>query len=65
MMDDPAPNRPAPVPLPADQATEHAAPDLQERFPFSTKEIIRQIYFISGAVIVLLSLAIWLMMSLS
>lgn len=65
MMDDPAQTRPAPVSLPADQAAENMASEMQERSPFSTREIIRQIYFISGAVIVLLSLAIWLMVSLS
>lgn len=58
-MDDPAQTRSA------EQVTEHDAPPLQDRFPFSTKEMVRQIYIISGAVIVLLSLAIWLMMSLS
>ena len=44
---------------------EEAAPTTPERFPLSPKEMIRQIYLISGAVVVLLSLAIWLMMILS
>jgi hypothetical protein len=38
---------------------------VQERFPLSTKDMVRQIYLLSGAVIVILSLAIWLLISLS
>jgi hypothetical protein len=36
-----------------------------ERFLMPPKEFVRLIYVISGAVMVLLSLAIWLMMSLA
>ena len=35
------------------------------RSPISPREMVRQIYLISAVVIVLLSLAIWLMISLS
>ena len=64
-MDDPAQTRPAPDQQAEDPAEKHEAPALQDRFPFSIKEMIHQIYVVSGAVIILLSLAIWLMMSLS
>lgn len=59
-MEEPAPTTRAPESPSADNAG-HA----QERFPFSTKDMVRQIYLLSGAVIALLSLAIWLMISLS
>ncbi|MEY3721403.1 MAG: hypothetical protein RL618_1922 [Pseudomonadota bacterium] len=64
-MDDPAQTRPLADQQAADPAEKHEAPALQDRFPFSIKEMIHQIYVVSGAVIILLSLAIWLMMSLS
>ena len=64
-MDDLTQTRPASDQQPADPAEKHEASALQDRFPLSTKEMIRQIYVVSVAVIVLLSLAIWLMMSLS
>ena len=60
-MDEPAQTRSELVPQPTDPV-EHNA---QERFPLSTRDMIRQIYLLSGAVIVLLSLVIWLMISLS
>ncbi len=58
-MDEPAQTRPVP------NTTDDSADSAQERFPLSTRDMIRQIYLLSGAVIVLLSLAIWLMISLS
>ena len=64
-MDDPTQTRPASHEQLSEHAQAHERPTLQDRFPFSAKEMIRQIYIVSGAVIVLLSLAIWLMMSLS
>ena len=64
-MDDPAQTRPAPDQRAEDPAEKHEVPTLQDRFPFSIKEMIQQIYIVSGVVIILLSLAIWLMMSLS
>lgn len=64
-MDDPTQTRPASDEQLSEHAQAHERPTLQDRFPFSAKEMIRQIYIVSGAVIVLLSLAIWLMMSLS
>ena len=57
-MEEPVQTSPAP---PAD----HPSEQVEERFPFSTREMIRQIYVLSGAVVVLLSLAIWLLISLS
>ncbi|MFM8468339.1 MAG: hypothetical protein ACKOAO_12355 [Oxalobacteraceae bacterium] len=64
-MDDSAHTRTAADPQPSHPAAEPEEPALQDRFPFSTKEMIQQIYVVSGAVIILLSLAIWLMISLS
>ncbi len=45
--------------------TDNSAEPSPERFPISTKDMVRQIYLLCGVVIALLSLAIWLMMSLS
>ncbi len=58
-MDESAQTRPVP------NTTDDPADPGQERFPLSTRDMIRQIYLLSGAVIVLLSLAIWLLISLS
>ena len=58
-MDEPAQTRSVP------NTTDDPANSAQERFPLSTRDMIRQIYLLSGAVIVLLSLAIWLLISLS
>ncbi len=60
-----------------DHAPETKAPETQTsrtsqtpetevfRSPISPRDIVRQIYLISAVVIVLLSLAIWLMIALS
>ena len=45
--------------------SDDAAPHSVERPLITTKEIIRLIYTLSGAAIVVLSLAIWFMMSLA
>ncbi len=37
----------------------------ERRSPFTPRELIRQLYLIGAAVVVLLSLAIWLMMSIA
>lgn len=42
-----------------------AAPNSVERPLISPKEFIRAIYMLSGAAVVVLSLAIWFMMSLA
>ncbi len=60
-MDEPAQTTPAS----ATQSADPLAEPVQERFPLSTKDMVRQIYLLSGAVIVILSLAIWLLISLS
>lgn len=53
----------------AQASTSAQAPQTPEsepaRSPISPREMVRQIYLISAVVIVLLSLAIWLMISLS
>ncbi len=60
-MDESSQTTSASAPPSADDAAER----VQERFPLTTREMVRQIYLISGAVVVLLSLAIWLLISLS
>ena len=62
-------NAVAPEPAPiAGTEPANAQPDAQqqvERFMIPPKEFVRQVYLACGAVVVLLSLAIWLMMILT
>ncbi len=44
---------------------DHTSPNSVERPLITPKEFIRLIYMLSGAVVVILSLAIWFMMSVS
>ncbi len=44
---------------------DNTAPHSVDRPPITPKEFIRAIYMLSGAAIVVLSLAIWFMMSLA
>ena len=58
---------PEPTPMAAAEPA-NAQPDAQqqvERFMIPPKEFVRQVYLACGAVVVLLSLAIWLMMILT